>query len=54
MIPMIRTASKNQKNRGALKKLRKMLALAALVDAQLNIDKQHSIHLITSPVTANK
>ena len=54
-IPAILTVNPKRrkgKNRGALKKLRKVLA--ALVDAQLKIDKQRGIHLITPPSNPNE
>ena len=52
MIPMIKIKIKKGKNRGALKKLRKVLA--ALVDTQLTIDKQQGIHLIKPPSDPNE
>ena len=52
MIPMISSTKKKGKNRGALIKSRN--ELAALVDTQLNIDKQRDIQLITPPVTGNR
>jgi hypothetical protein len=52
MIPMIQTSQKRGKNKGALKKSRKVLS--ALVDEQLNIDKQRGLHLITPAVNANE
>ena len=45
MIPMIKMKRKKGKSSGALKKPRKVLV--ALIDAQLEIDKQRGIHLIT-------
>merc|ERR1712086_1066049 len=53
-IPAIPTSNPKRrgKNRGALKKSRKVLA--ALVDAQLEIDKQQGIHLITPPSNPNE
>ena len=45
VIPTVNPKQRKGKNRGALKKLRKVLA--ALVDAQLTIDKQRGVHLIT-------
>ena len=52
VIPLIKTKRKKGKNSGALKKTRKVLA--ALVDAQLKINKQQGIHLIKPPADPNK
>ena len=47
VIPTINPKQRKGKNSGALKKSRKIIA--ALVDAQLTIDKQWGIHLIKPP-----
>jgi hypothetical protein len=51
-IPKITSTKRKGKNRGSLKKSRRVLA--ALVDAQLKIDKQRGLHLIKVPVNANE
>ena len=52
MIPMIRSKRKKGKNGGALKKSRKVLA--ALVKAQIQIDRQHGVYLIKSTADPSK
>jgi hypothetical protein len=52
MIPMIKTKRKKGKNSGAFKKSRKVLA--ALVNAQLQIDRQHCVHLIKKMAEPSK
>ena len=52
MIPVIETKRKKGKNGGALKKSRKVLA--ALVNAQLKINRQQGINLIKPPSDPNE
>ena len=52
MIPMVKKTRKHDRNRGKLKKSRKVLA--ALVDAQLTVDEQRGLHLIKPTAYASK